>query len=253
MQVFNLRVRSPENVADALDTDTRAQRLQHDMNEHALQHLSSELNVQLAHVAELSSTTPERLALASMLVDTVKRGARHVLLHPSVNVDRKEICSSALKAFQHGEKFGFKVEIEDVISQHGLCVPAAMEAAKQKSQARSEVMMQAKNLRLLEVAEDGQDKECLALLAQNCSPNFATKRGVTALHKACANGHATICKLLLENQALVTAQDCHGRAPFDYAFRHQHLDLLSLLVRSLYVNERKECEERRILTTRESR
>ena len=63
---------------------------------------------------------------------------------------------------------------------------------------------------MLDAAEEGQEAECKALLAQNADVTYASKNGVTALHKASANGHVATAALLLEHKAVRVTQISHG-------------------------------------------
>jgi len=55
------------------------------------------------------------------------------------------------------------------------------------------------------------------LLQARASPDEHDEKGVSALHLAAFDGHAEICKVLLECRANTNYADCHGQTPLFFA------------------------------------
>jgi len=67
-------------------------------------------------------------------------------------------------------------------------------------------------------AVQGRCPDLVALLLQaRASPDEHDEKGVSALHLAAFDGHAEICKVLLEYRANTNYADCHGQTPLFFA------------------------------------
>lgn len=58
---------------------------------------------------------------------------------------------------------------------------------------------------------------------------FRNNNGQTALHYACSKNHPSIVKLLLENGAEINVQDKYGAAPVHRAAAQGHIDIVRIL------------------------
>ena len=58
---------------------------------------------------------------------------------------------------------------------------------------------------------------------------MATDEGWTALHKACANGHTEVVKLLLAHGADRMAKHRNGDTPLSIAEQNNRADIVALL------------------------
>lgn len=86
------------------------------------------------------------------------------------------------------------------------------------------------NEELLLCARYGELDELKEELAKGADVNFKGAGGQTALHAACANGHAEIVEALLARGADAMAANDAGNTPAHYAAQQRHAPCLRLLV-----------------------
>src|SRR5690242_4853404 len=96
------------------------------------------------------------------------------------------------------------------------------------------------NDELFEATKIGDYKAVKRLLAQGASVDARTTIGWTPLMWAAGCGHADVCRLLIENNAVVDAIDIYdGSASLHRAAMNGHADVCRLLIESNALVEAK--------------
>jgi len=226
--VYRMRVRAPVQKACVFDPDGRVRMLRQDYDKSLLLEISRDLQLGLRTVAENPDATPQLIALAGSLMDAICRGAREVLADSTAQVARSELLGMALKAFEAGRSSGFTVQPSEIVFQHGLSAQAAAAGATRKAEQQVAQAQQSLCVQMMEAAEEGQASKCQALIGEGCDVNYASKKGVTALHKA---RNVPTAQCLLEGKANITAQDKSGATPFSWALKKRNTALMALLVK----------------------
>lgn len=85
------------------------------------------------------------------------------------------------------------------------------------------------NAELLQCARYGEHDELLAALAAGADVNHLDGSGSSALHMACANGHARAARALLERGAAF-AENASGNTPLHWAVQNEHEAVVELLL-----------------------
>lgn len=83
---------------------------------------------------------------------------------------------------------------------------------------------------LHEAAFTGDIREATQALADEQSPKQFDESGSTAVHKAAANGHMDVLKLLIQHGGDVELADISGCTPLHTAARNGHLTCVKYLV-----------------------
>ncbi|MEA1878701.1 MAG: ankyrin repeat domain-containing protein [Bacteroidota bacterium] len=87
-----------------------------------------------------------------------------------------------------------------------------------------------KEFSLIQASETGKVEKVLQLLNEGIDPNCTNLDGMTPIHYAVQNGHLTIVKILVLNNAKIDLPDIDNRTPLLLAVHFNQLDLAEYLV-----------------------
>jgi len=82
---------------------------------------------------------------------------------------------------------------------------------------------------LIEAAIYGHEACVRVLIAAKADVALADKYGFTALHRAAISGRASICRVLIDEGALLTALDDEDRTPLEVAKAYNRAECVAIL------------------------
>eukprot|EP00919_Chromeraceae_sp_WS-2016_P008024 GHVR01018962.1.p1 GENE.GHVR01018962.1~~GHVR01018962.1.p1 ORF type:complete len:165 (-),score=36.01 GHVR01018962.1:267-761(-) len=85
-------------------------------------------------------------------------------------------------------------------------------------------------LDMIECARHGEMDELLSYLERGMDVNYVDKYNNTALHKASANGHLDIVKLLVDTYKAKSIPNQSGNTPLNWAVQNRHKEVVRFLL-----------------------